>query len=152
MQNDIVIEQVKSFSPEVVETIRKLAKQIGENYKELTDKDVEEMLASPHTHLFFARDSKTNQIAGMVTVLVVRIPYIRKAHIEDVVVDKTYRNQGIGTLLLQKAVAVGREKGAAHVDFSSRPRRAEGNSMYEKLGFQKRETNIYRKIIDYAEV
>lgn len=125
---------------------------IGHNHKELTDNDLQEIIDSPNSTLYIAVDEKNNVIAGMAFLLVYRIPYVRKAYLDDLVVDEAYRGKGIGTKLLQKIVDGAKEKGAAYLDFSSRPRREEGNNLYEKFGFEKRNANVYRHIIDYGEL
>src|SRR6185436_132613 len=128
------IEHITSFSPELAQDIRRLAKFVGNNYKELTDEDVREMITSSVTTILVAKSE--GRIVGMITVVVYRIPYIRKAYLDDLVVDEAYRGQGIGTMLLEEAVTYAKEKGAAYVDFTARPRRAESNGLYEKMGFK----------------
>lgn len=152
MDSTIKIEQITSFSPEVFDAIRNLAQQEGKNYKELTESDAKEMLAYTHMHIFVARDTLTSKIVGMGALVIHRIPYVKKATVEDVVVDKDFRGRGIGTELINTLTAKAKELGAAYVDFTARPRREDSNSLYEKLGFVKRETNVYRHIVDYGEV
>jgi len=147
----ITITRLTNFSSEVADEIRNLAQQEGKNYKELRDDDLKDMLQSQNTHLLVARNSD-GKIVGMITVLVFRIPYVKKSSIEDLVVDENSRGQGIGSSLMEEAVNVAKESGAHYVDFTSRPRRDESNSLYEKLGFKQRETNVYRHIFDYGEV
>ena len=149
---DFVIEQVNEYSSEVAESVRNLAQQEGKNYKELTDADAEEMINNPHGFLFIARYVPTKKIVGMIFVHVYRIPYARKAYMDDLVVDSEFRGKGIGTMLMKKGADFAKEKGAAYADFTARPRREESNSLYEKLGFKKRDTNVYRLIFDYGEV
>lgn len=141
----IKIEQVTKYSAEIAKTIRRLAQQIDDNYKPLSDEDVEEMLTSSSVYsLFFAYDISTKEVLGMVMLLVYRIPYTRKAYLEDLIVDKSFRGRGIGKALLKKAVETAKSKGALYVDLTSRPSRIESNGLYEKFGFKKRETNVYR--------
>ncbi len=149
---DIIIEDLKTFTKEEADKIRELAQIIGRNYKHLTDSDLQEIIESKNTFFFVARDVETSSIVGMVLLLVYRIPYVRKAYFDDLVVEEKYRGKGVGSALLQKVVDTAKEKGAAYLDFSSRPRREEGNNLYEKFGFVKRETNVYRQIFDYGEV
>ncbi len=151
-QQKFVIEKVTTFSPDIAQAIRDLAQQEGKNYKDLSDGDVKEMIDSPLHFLYLARDAKSNAFVGMVLLMVFRIPYVRKGYIDDLVVDEKFRNKGLGTQLMQQAVDTAREKGAAYVDFTSRPRRDASNNLYEKLGFEKRETNVYRLICDYGEI
>jgi|SRR6185369_3089690 len=150
-EKKFIIEQVAAISSGIADTVRGLSAKIGHNYKELTDKDFVEMIESPNTFLFVAKDMD-GKIAGMITLLVFRIPYVKKGYLDDLVVDEAFRGMGIAKSLMEHAVSFAKEKGVAYVDLTARPRREEGNSLYEKFGFQKRDTNVYRLIIDYAEV
>lgn len=150
--NQITFEQVTTFSPALSQRIRELAQMIGSNYKPLTDDDLKELLASHDTGLLVAKDIETEEIAGMITIFVKRTPYVRKATFEDIVIDEKFRGRGIGQQLLQHAITFAKEKEAHYIDVTSRPRRIASNSLYQKMGFQKRDTNVYRYIIDYAEV
>lgn len=147
----ITVTRLKDYSSEVASEIRNLAQQEGKNYKELTDDDLKDMLQSQNTHLLIAKNDE-GKIVGMITVLVFRIPYVRKSTIEDLVVDGNSRGQGIGTMLMTEAVHIAKKNKAHYVDFTSRPRRDDSNSLYEKLGFEKRDTNVYRHVFDYGEV
>ncbi len=149
-QQSYKIQQLTSFSPEIGDSLRLLSQQVGDNYQELTDADIKEMLASPN-HFLFIATSSDGTIAGMILALVYRIPYVRKAYLDDLIVDTHYQGQGIGSALLEHAVSFTKEHGAAYVDFTSRPERVSGNSLYTKLGFKKRDTNIYRKIFHYGK-
>ena len=149
---EFFIEQLTSISSENADAVRNLAKQLGNNYKELSDKDLQEIITSPQSFLFLARHIPTKQVAGMIMAIVYRIPYVKKAYLDDLIVDPQFRAKGIGKALMSHAVNFTKEKGAAYVDFTARPRREESNSLYEKLGFKKRDTNVYRLIFDYGEV
>ncbi|MDO8461045.1 MAG: GNAT family N-acetyltransferase, partial [bacterium] len=62
----------------------------------------------------------------------------------DIVVDKEFRGQGIGTKLIKTAIVKARDADAFTIDFTSRPSRESANLLYKKLGFKQRETNVYR--------
>jgi ribosomal protein S18 acetylase RimI-like enzyme len=151
-KGQISIQVVEHFSTEVADALKILTPKIGNNYKQLTDADIQEMISSPNTFILLAREEVGMKIRGMITLLVIRIPYVRKASIEDLIVDEAFRGQGVGSLLFARAVTLAKEKGVGYIDFTSRPRRVAGNKLYEKLGFFQRETNVYRKVIDYKEV
>jgi ribosomal protein S18 acetylase RimI-like enzyme len=67
-----------------------------------------------------------------------------RARIEDVVVDEAARGQGVGTALVDAAVERARAAGARTVDLTSRRARVAANRLYEELGFQRRDSNVYR--------
>ena len=72
------------------------------------------------------------------------IPTGSRAWIEDVVVDSTARGKGVGEALNREALKVAKEKGAVTVDLTSRPSREAANRLYQRIGFEKRDTNVYR--------
>jgi hypothetical protein len=55
MEHEFEIIRVSEYSQKVSDAIKRLAKQIGENYQDLTDEDVKEMIASPMHNLFVAQ-------------------------------------------------------------------------------------------------
>jgi ribosomal protein S18 acetylase RimI-like enzyme len=67
-----------------------------------------------------------------------------RAWIEDVVVDESARGRGVGEALNREALDRARGLGAKTVDLTSRPSREAANRLYQRLGFEPRETNIYR--------
>jgi ribosomal protein S18 acetylase RimI-like enzyme len=67
-----------------------------------------------------------------------------KAIIEDVVVDSAARGKGVGEALSREAVRLAGERGAVMVDLTSLPVREAANRLYQRIGFRKRETNVYR--------
>ncbi len=76
--------------------------------------------------------------------MVFRIPTGLRAWIEDVVVDGAARGQGVGEELNRFAVDLAAERGARTVDLTSRPSREAANRLYRRLGFEPRDTNVYR--------
>jgi len=64
--------------------------------------------------------------------------------IEDVVVDASLSGRGIGTELILELIAAARECGIKKLELTSSPARAAANHLYQKLGFELRETNHYR--------
>jgi ribosomal protein S18 acetylase RimI-like enzyme len=104
-------------------------------------------VASPATVLFVARDPHRNgEIAGTLTLALFRIPTGLRAWIEDVVVDTEARGQGIGEALTRAAIQRAVAAGATTVDLTSRPSREAANRLYVRVGFTRRETNVYRYV------
>ena len=60
------------------------------------------------------------------------------------VVDQSARGKGIGKALMNHALEKAVKFGLKSVDLTSRPSREEANMLYQSLGYQKRETNVYR--------
>jgi len=58
-----------------------------------------------------------------------------RLNIENIHVDKRFQNQGVGTWMLQKAIALGKEKGCKIVQLTTNKKRLRAKVFYEKLGF-----------------
>lgn len=101
------------------------------------------MLAHEAISQFVARDDD-GTIVGVSTLAVFPIPTAQRAWIEDIIVDEASNGQGIGRLLTEAMLDRARELGCATVDLTSRPSREAANHLYQKVGFQLRETNVYR--------
>jgi GNAT superfamily N-acetyltransferase len=100
------------------------------------------IVASPDSVLYLAR--LDGRIVGSLTLAFYRIPTGLKAWIEDVVVDGSVRGQGVGAELSKAALDEARRRGAKHVSLTSRPARETANQLYQRLGFEHYETNVYR--------
>jgi ribosomal protein S18 acetylase RimI-like enzyme len=80
----------------------------------------------------------------MLTLAVFPIPTGVRAWIEDVVVDQSARGRGVGEALSRRALELAAQAGARTVELTSRPSREAANRLYRRLGFEARETNVYR--------
>jgi ribosomal protein S18 acetylase RimI-like enzyme len=91
---------------------------------------------------------ESGEIVGTLTLAIFPIPTGVRAWIEDVVVDEAAGRQGIGTALTEEALRLAREAGARTVDLTSRPTREAAGRLYERLGFQRRDSRLYRFTLD----
>jgi ribosomal protein S18 acetylase RimI-like enzyme len=137
----MVIQQVTVVDDEVVEAYERLLPQLSSTASPEVE-TLRHVVASPATTLFVARQG--DQIVGMCTLAAFHTPTGVRAWIEDVVVDGATRGAGIGSALVKAAVQLAEDAGARTVDLTSRPVRAEANLLYQRLGFNRRETNVYR--------
>jgi len=95
--------------------------------------------------LLIARDpAQDGKIVGTLTLVTFRIPTGIRSWIEDVVVDTAERGKGIGEELTLAALKHAAELGAKTVDLTSRPSREAANRLYQRIGFELRESNLYR--------
>ena len=150
-QTSIKIEELKDFSSTDAEAIRQLVTKLGSTFQPLTDSDLKSMISSPTTHLLIARERMKNQIIGMGTLAIYRIPYLKKAYLDDFIIDDNYQGQGIGSKLMKTVIEKAKKEGVAYMEFTSNPTRVGANKFYQKMGFEKRETNVYRLTFDHAE-
>ena len=110
-----------------------------------TKDELTAVLADPAVNLLLARDGRS--IVGTATVVVFRTPAWAKARIEDVVVDEGARGRGVGESLVTRCIELAREHGARVIDLQSRQEREAANRLYLRMGFQARDSNLYRLVL-----
>jgi ribosomal protein S18 acetylase RimI-like enzyme len=137
------IEKANAVSDDLVAAMARLVPQLSASNPAPTRAQLEEMVASPAITLLVAR-SESGEIVGALTLAMFRIPTGLRAWIEDVIVAGSQRGQGIGEALTRRALDVAKEAGATTVDLTSRPSREAANRLYQRIGFERRETNVYR--------
>ena len=136
------IDIASSATEELLIGLNNLVPQLSTSAAPLTIGDVEALIANPAFSVFVAKND--GAIVGTLTLVVFPIPSGLRAWIEDVVVDEGARGLGAGAALTEAAVAESKKRGARSIDLTSRPSREVANAMYVKLGFEQRETNVYR--------
>jgi ribosomal protein S18 acetylase RimI-like enzyme len=139
----ITVAPAAEVDEELVAAIARLLPHISSSSPAPTAAELREMVAAPGTVLFLARDD-AGTIVGTLTLVLFRIPTGLRAWIEDVIADPAASGQGVGRVLNQAALDEARRRGARNVDLTSRPSREAANHIYRSMGFQPRETNVYR--------
>ncbi|MGD1011499.1 MAG: GNAT family N-acetyltransferase [Acidimicrobiales bacterium] len=143
--NGILIDRAGEVTDDLAEAVARLVPQLSSTAAPPSRTVLEEIVASPSSSLLIARlGEDSSRIAGMLTLIVYRIPTSRHAVIEDVVVDEWARGRGVGEALVTDAVRRARELGALHVNLTSRSTREAANRLYGRVGFVRRDTNVYR--------
>lgn len=137
------ITELTEITPEVVAAFDRLIPQLSSSNPPPTEDELRALARSEASILLIASDDD-GTILGSLTLVVFRIPTGLRAWIEDVVVDDAARGRGVGEALNRAALDRARREGATTVDLTSRPSREAANRLYRRLGFEARETNIYR--------
>jgi ribosomal protein S18 acetylase RimI-like enzyme len=140
------VEIASEASNDLVAGLNHLLPQLSTSASPLTTSDVEELLASRAATVFVARNE--GKIVGTLTLVVFPIPTGRRAWIEDVVVDESARGQGVAEALTNAAIEESRRQNVRTIDLTTRPSREAANRLYVRLGFELRETNVYRYSLD----
>ena len=139
---EIEVHECLAVTTELVDAMQRLIPQLSSSNPPPGQAELEEIVASPATTLFVARHR--GRIVGALTLVAFRIPTGVRTRIEDVVVDETLRGQRVGERLSEAAIAEARRLGARSTDLTSRPSREAANRLYARMGFQRRESNVYR--------
>jgi ribosomal protein S18 acetylase RimI-like enzyme len=139
---DPEISEITEVTDEVVAAFERLIPQLSSSNPPPSRKVLETIAASEASRLLMARVD--GRILGSLTLVLFPIPTGIRAWIEDVVVDDEARGRGVGAALSRHALTMAAEAGATTVDLTSRPSREAANRLYRRLGFEPRETNVYR--------
>jgi len=138
----VEVEVVRNVTADLVEAFDRLLPQLSRNAAPLDADALARLIEWDGNHLLAARVDR--RILGVLTLVMFPIPTGLRAWIEDVVVDEAGRGQGIGAALTTEAIRLAQVAGARTVDLTSRPSRQAANRLYERLGFQLRDSKVYR--------
>jgi len=141
--SEVRVAPVVVATDEVLAACHRLIPQLSSSSRAITSAELAEIVEGESTVLFAAYNGK--DIVGLLTLVVFRIPTAVRAWIEDVVVDESARGQGVGEALNQAAISEAARRGAKTVDLTSRPSREAANRLYQRIGFVRRDTNVYRR-------
>lgn len=133
------------LTPQSLQSINGLLAQLSAHAQPLTMSQLEMLTAehNPNTEVYILFDNQAHLI-GTATLSYCQLLTGLKAWIEDVVVDQSARGKGYARILLTHLLAQARQRGADSVNLTSRPSRQAANALYQCMGFERRETNVYK--------
>jgi len=146
----ITVSEVGEVTPELVEAFDRLIPQLSSSSPPPSHAELAEIATAPGSVLLVAR-TPAGAIVGSLTLALFRVPTGLRAWIEDVVVDESSRGAGAGESLVEEAVHRASSAGARSVDLTSRPSREAANRLYQRLGFESRTTNVYRRSLEHPD-
>jgi ribosomal protein S18 acetylase RimI-like enzyme len=138
----VEVQAVHQVTDELVDAAGRLLPQLSKSAPPLDAEGLAWIASHQATTLFVARSQDI--IVGMLTLVTFPLPSGLRARIEDVVVDRDARGQGVGTALTMAAIDQAQARGARSIDLTSRASRVAANRLYQQLGFQLRDSNVYR--------
>lgn len=152
------VSAVHVVTDEIVLAVHRLLPQLSASSVLPSRPEIQEVVGSTATTLLVARDDAVDgsgagaadaegplgPVVGMLTLVSFRVPTGVRAWVEDVVVDGAARRRGVGEALVAAAVELAAARGAHTLDLTSRPSRLVANRLYQRAGFELRETNVYR--------
>lgn len=139
----ITVEEAVVADPELLAAIRFLIPQLSSSAAPVEATTLEDIVANPNSTLLIAREGE-GPILGTLVLITFKTPTAVRAWIEDVVVDEAARGKGVGERLVEVAIDRARRVNAKSVDLTSRPNREAANRLYQRMGFELRDSNLYR--------
>jgi ribosomal protein S18 acetylase RimI-like enzyme len=143
----VTVEVLREVTSETVEAFGRLVPQLSRSAPPPDHAAVSRVAGCSSNTVLLARQAgggAPGRIVGMLTLVIFPIPTGVRAWIEDVVTDEAARGQGAGTALTLEALRLAREAGVRTVDLTSRPARVAAGRLYEGLGFERRDSRVYR--------
>lgn len=138
----ITFKEIDVFRPNYLSDINHLLSQLSNHPVNLEETDLRDIISSTCSRLFMLLHEEHG--IGMISLCSYKSPTGTKAWIEDVVIDSAFRNKGLGRLMMKNVVDIVRCQGDATIMLTSRPSRIAANQLYQSLGFEKKETNVYK--------
>lgn len=145
--SDYTIERLTSSDASTAEAIRLLIEQLTGRESTFDEDDLRNTLQDSASRLFVMHHN--DNIVGMITLGIYFCPTGRKVWIEDVVIDNKLRGKGLGEELVEYAINyVKKNLAPCSLMLTSRPSRVAANALYRKIGFEPRQTNVYKIEVD----
>ena len=100
------------------------------------------------THIVFAVAEENQKLAGMAAMAIYTVISGRKGMIEDVVVSQNHRGKGIGRKLMEALLLEAKNQKLTEILLFSGHHREAAINLYKSLGFELKNSGLYRLKID----
>lgn len=138
-----MITQATHYSESLRQRLEELLNQLTPLPSTLSEQTLRAVLDDSASRLYLLEEE--NRVVGMLTLGIYHSPTGSKGWIEDVVVDDACRGRGYGRMLVAHAIEEAKMAGVAQLMLTSNPLRVAANKLYRAMGFQRKETNCYRR-------
>jgi GNAT superfamily N-acetyltransferase len=136
------VRKLRNISSEEFSQINNLLKKLSPKAPDISQERLDRLIDKESFSLFVTEEEAT--ITGMLTLTRCDTLAKSKYWIEDVVVDESFRGQGLSKLLVAHAIEFTKSKQIPTLMLTSNPKRVAANKLYQAMGFERKETNVYR--------
>ena len=123
--------------------LARLLPQVSSRAEPLTPGRLEAVLATPTTRIIVG--TLDDEVVGMALLCVCTTLAGRFGLIEEVAVDEAARGHHVATEVMATLLEVAADLDLDFVELTSRASREAANALYQSLGFERRDTNVYRR-------
>ena len=145
MKRTMQIVELKEVTAQQMAALTGLMKELSERVT-MTEEALLNVLKDDNSHLFALMAEGV--VVGCATLCVFHSPTGRKASVEDVVVSSICRGRHWGRALMERMLEEAQKLAPIEVQLTSKPKRVAANALYQSLGFQRKETNCYRLVLN----
>lgn len=136
------IFEVGEAKDEYLQVINRLMEQLTTSGQKIDSDRLRRIVESDASRLFLLNVGGT--IAGMLTLGIYHTPTGCKVWVEDLVVDREFRNRHLGRMMVDKAIEAARQYAPCTLMLTSRPARVAANALYQSAGLAHKTTNVYK--------
>ena len=123
--------------------INELRKEImGKYYRKLSESDLNRIISQKNSRLLTYHVAGT--LVGMTFVYLMETLTRKVMCFEELVVDKDYRNMGIGTKIMNQIIELAKMAGTDCIEGCTKNSNKIAQKLYKNLGFEDRKNIAYR--------
>lgn len=143
---DVELVRLRPYDcgPDTLIDLQQLLAALSSRPRTLTEAALREIVGGETSRIYTLRTPE-HRLLAMATLSLCPLPTGTKAWVEDVVTLPDHRGKGYARRLIEHLTAEARRAGAQSLNLTSRPSREAANRLYRSLGFELRETNVYKK-------
>ena len=134
-----MIEEISSYTPQDLADLDTLMHELSTT-SFCNEELLNNTLNDANVHVYVIRDE--GHIVAIKHTLEFTI-----ADIESVVVCSKCRGRGYGKELMTAMIEAAKKMNVHHIQLTSNPARVAANQLYQELGFERYETNFYKRIL-----
>lgn len=139
-----MVEELSSYTPQDLADLDALMHELSAT-SYCDELLLSNALNDANVHVFVIRDC--GHIVATATLCVKHTLEFTIGDVESVVVTSRCRGLGYGKALMLALIEAAKELGVHHLQLTSHPGRVAANELYRGLGFERYETNCYKKIL-----
>ncbi len=135
----IAILQPSDINDDFAQQVKDLFSQLNDTIEQVNLDEV----FKPENAITFAYCMDKDKMVGIALMCTYTVISGYKGWVEDVVVDKAFRGQGLGRKLMEKLVDEGKKDGLSEILLFSNDKRKAAISLYKSLGFKQKDSGLY---------
>ena len=136
--------ELLTYTPSDFTDLASLMQELSGNIV-FTRESLGRMLADPNSHLYVIREE--GRIVACACLCIFHQPFSTDATIESVVVSSKMRGKGLGRKLMEHLLTEAARMKVDCIHLTSNPSRVAANALYQKMGFEKKVTNCYIRLV-----
>ena len=139
-----MVEELSSYMPQDLSGLDALMHELSAT-SYCNEELLNNALNDASVHVYVIRNE--GRIVANGTLCIKHMLEFTIADIESVVVSSKCRGRGYGKELMKAMIEAAKKTNVHHIQLTSNPARVAANQLYQELGFERYETNCYKRIL-----